>query len=166
MYIVHIIISLVGLWSVSLSQAGLSSHNAIISLSPCNNVPHCKENPIYALTEKKLRGLSPNFPFMYLWVTYILPRSVHLFSCSRPILGVYSKINRSQKHECRNWDCGLAISFLEIFISNFRYTIFQCSVFPYIWLASEVSLHNMTLTGRQAQCPVFAYSWLKLSVPL
>jgi hypothetical protein len=22
---------------------------------------HCKENPIYALPEKKLRGLSPNF---------------------------------------------------------------------------------------------------------
>ncbi len=24
-------------------------------------MPHCRENPIYVLPEKKLRGLSPNF---------------------------------------------------------------------------------------------------------
>jgi hypothetical protein len=34
-------------------------------------------------------------------------------------------INRSQTHECGNWDCGHAIPFLGIFISkNFRYWFF------------------------------------------
>ncbi len=29
-------------------------------------------------------------------------------------------INRTQKHENRNWDCGRAVPFLEIYVSNFR----------------------------------------------
>ncbi len=33
-------------------------------------------------------------------------------------------INRSQKHEWRNWDRGRAVSYLGIFVSNFRYTAF------------------------------------------
>jgi hypothetical protein len=33
-------------------------------------------------------------------------------------------INRSQKHECGNWDCSRTVSFLEIFVSNFRYCVF------------------------------------------
>jgi hypothetical protein len=40
-------------------------------------------------------------------------------------------INRSQKHECRNWDCGRAVSFLGIFFSNFRYFVFA------VWLKSK-----------------------------
>jgi len=27
-------------------------------------------------------------------------------------------------HECKNWDCGSAIPFLGIFVSNFRYWFF------------------------------------------
>ncbi len=30
------------------------------------------------------------------------------------------KINRSQTHECGNWDCGRAIPYLGIFVLNFR----------------------------------------------
>jgi hypothetical protein len=29
-------------------------------------------------------------------------------------------INRTQKHECRNWDYGRAVPFLGIYVSNFR----------------------------------------------
>jgi hypothetical protein len=37
-------------------------------------------------------------------------------------------INRSQAHECGNWDCGRAIPFLGIFVSNFRYIVsLQCA---------------------------------------
>ncbi len=36
-------------------------------------------------------------------------------------------INRSQTHECGNWDCGGPIPFLGIFVLNFRYCFF-CSV--------------------------------------
>jgi hypothetical protein len=50
------------------------------------------------------RPQSP-FPHSFVCERSIFPRSAHLFSCSsicRPIPGIY--INRSQKHECRNWD--------------------------------------------------------------
>ncbi len=33
-------------------------------------------------------------------------------------------INRSQNHECRNWDCSRAVPFLVRFFSNFRYCVF------------------------------------------
>jgi hypothetical protein len=33
-------------------------------------------------------------------------------------------INRSQKHECRNWDCSRAVPFLGIFASNFQSCVF------------------------------------------
>jgi hypothetical protein len=49
---------------------------------------------------------------------HIFPRSAHLFSCSR--IGRPIRINRSQKHECRFWDCSRAIPFLGISVSNFR----------------------------------------------
>ncbi len=63
---------------------------------------------------------------MCLWAIYIFPGSVHIFSCSRisrPIVGILY-INRSQTHECVNWDSGCAIPFLGIFVSNFRYCVF------------------------------------------
>jgi hypothetical protein len=65
--------------------------------------------------------------FMCLRAIFILKRSVYLFSCSRigkPIRGIY--INRSQKHECRNWDCSHEDPLLAIYVSNFRYCL--CSV--------------------------------------
>jgi hypothetical protein len=37
---------------------------------------------------------------------------------------VIQYINRSQTHECGNWGCGRAISFLGIFVSNFLYWFF------------------------------------------
>ncbi len=33
-------------------------------------------------------------------------------------------INRTPKHKCRNWDCGRAVPFLGIYVSNFKYSIF------------------------------------------
>jgi hypothetical protein len=53
---------------------------------------HCKEDPIYVFPETKLRG-----------------RKV-----GGPIVG----INISQTHECRNWERGRAVLFLDIFVSN------------------------------------------------
>ncbi len=37
-----------------------------------------------------------------------------------------NRMNRSQKHECRNWERGRAISYLGIFLSYFRYSV-PCS---------------------------------------
>ncbi len=71
----------------------------------------------------------PISTFMYQWAIYIFPLSVHLFCCSqigRPIMGILY-INRSQIHKCRNKERGRAVSFLGIFISNFRYSVIAVS---------------------------------------
>jgi hypothetical protein len=33
-------------------------------------------------------------------------------------------INRTQKHECKNRDCGRGVPFMGIYVYNFRYSIF------------------------------------------
>ncbi len=94
---------------------------------------HCNENPIYVFPEQELCAASvPISTFMCLWGIYIFQLSVCLFCCRKicgPILGIK---NRSQTHECRNWDWGRAIPFLGIYVSNFRYCVF--------------ALHNLQLT--------------------
>ncbi len=59
--------------------------------SNCVSRTHCKENPIYVLPGKKLRGLSSNFHIHVSVSDLYFPTSVHLFSCSRigsvPYLG-------------------------------------------------------------------------------
>jgi hypothetical protein len=83
-----------------------------------NRVPlsllYFKEDPVYFFPEKKLHSLVPIFTFMYLWAISIFPRLVHIFCC-RPIVG---------RCKCRNWERGCKVSFLEIFVSNFRYSVF------------------------------------------
>jgi hypothetical protein len=53
-----------------------------------------------------------------------IPRSVHLFCCSKigePIVEIY-KI-RSEIHEYRKWERDHAVSFLKIFVLNFRNSV-------------------------------------------
>ncbi len=67
----------------------------------------------------------PISTFMSLWAIYIFPRTVQLFSCSRIgrwIVGIYKSL--TETHECRNWECGRAVPFLEIFVSNFLFCVF------------------------------------------
>jgi hypothetical protein len=51
-------------------------------------------------------------------------------------------INRKQKHECRNLDCGRAVLSLGIYVSNFRYSIFAVCFVRYILIVygSDVQL--------------------------
>jgi hypothetical protein len=42
--------------------------------------------------------------------------------------GSSTYINRSQTHECGNWECGRAIPFLGIYVSNFRYWLLGVGV--------------------------------------
>ncbi len=54
--------------------------SSVVAAGPALIGTHHKENSIYVLPEKKLRGLSPSF-HIHLSVSgaiYILPRSVHL----------------------------------------------------------------------------------------
>ncbi len=62
--------------------------------------------------------------FMCLWAIYIFPGSVHIFPAAEQTDQSWEYINRSQIHERGFWDCGHAISFLGISVSNFRYWFF------------------------------------------
>ncbi len=77
-------------------------------------------------------ALFPISTFMYLWAIYIFPRSVHLFSW-------WEYINLSQIHEFRNWKRGPAVSFLGIFVSNSRYSVFAMRVSHKVHLCHTVS---------------------------
>ncbi len=76
--------------------------------------------------------------FMYLWAICIFRRSVPLFCCIAFADRSWEYINRSQIHECRNWERGCAISFLGIFVSNIRcssfavYSTSKKNIFPHI----------------------------------
>ncbi len=95
---------------------------------------HCKDDPIYVIPDMKLRGLVPNF---HIHVTvsdlYSHNRSTY-FAAGRPTVGIF---NRSHKHEFGNWEWGRAVSFLGIFVSNFRYSVF--AVCSYITLTDNSS---------------------------
>ncbi len=92
--------------------------------------------PIYIFSEIKLRGLvfpqqnynvlSLNFNIHVsvsdLYISRIsLPRVFCCCQIDTTILGTYC-INRSQIHDCRNWDWGHAVSFLGIHKSGFWYS--------------------------------------------
>ncbi len=112
----------------------------LITYSECRMFnPHCNENPIYVFLFWELRGLSPNvihschsfmsfMAFMCLWAIYIFPGSICLFCCRKYSMWIVDRsweyVNRSQTHECENCDCDRAISFMEIFVSMFRYWFF------------------------------------------
>ncbi len=64
-----------------------------------------------------LCGLVPNFCIQV--SVNIFPRSVHLFGCIAFAGQSWGYINRSQIHECRNWEQSRPVSFLGIFVLNF-----------------------------------------------
>jgi hypothetical protein len=87
--------------------------------------PHWKKISIYMFREKKLRGLSPNFHIMCLWAIYISHDRSTYFPAAEYADRSWEYINRRQKH-----DCGFAVPFLGIYVSNFRYSIFAVHTQP------------------------------------
>ncbi len=65
----------------------------------------------------------PISTIMCLWAIYTFPRSICLFRCKKYVDRTWECINRSQTHECVNWDWGRAIPRKEIYRCDFR-----CSV--------------------------------------
>jgi hypothetical protein len=72
----------------------------------------------------KLCGLVPNF-YIYVCMSDLsIPTIGPQTKCTTiggPIVGIY--INRLQIHECRNREQDRSVSFLGIFVSNFRYSV-------------------------------------------
>jgi hypothetical protein len=66
---------------------------------------HCNENPIYVFLFWDLRGLSPNFHIQVSVSDLYIPRGlVHIFPAAESAYQSWEYINRSQTHECGNWD--------------------------------------------------------------
>ncbi len=89
------------------------------------------------------RTARPQSLFLYSYVCerfiYFQDRSTY-FPAAEYADQSWEYINRTQMDGCRNWDCDRAVSFLGIYVSNFRYSIFdvqvsqtilqQCAVIP------------------------------------
>jgi hypothetical protein len=56
------------------------------------------------------------------WYIPTIGLPILLYCLRGLIVGIYKLL--TYKHECRNWDRGRAVSFLGIFVSNFRYNAF------------------------------------------
>ncbi len=65
-------------------------------------------------TEEELRGPSPISTFICLLGIYIFPWKICQFCCRKYVNRSWEYINRSQTHECGNWDWGRAIPRKEI----------------------------------------------------
>ncbi len=66
-------------------------------------------------------------------------------------------INRSQTHECGNWDRGHAIPFLGIFVSNFRYCSFA------VWSVLDVAFYSLFYNNCSSSIKKTTRFWNKLS---
>ncbi len=73
---------------------------------------------------------APISTFMCLWTIYIFPGSVYIFPPAEQAESSWEYIIHSQTHECGYWDWGPDISFLGIFVSNFRHFVFAVSFWP------------------------------------
>jgi hypothetical protein len=85
---------------------------------------------VYSLSWE-LRGLSPNFHIHVSVSDLYSPRiGPHIFLQQNRQIERRNLINRSQTHECGDWDCGCSVPFLRIFVSNFRCRFFEVQAEP------------------------------------
>jgi hypothetical protein len=88
--------------------------------------------------------------FMCLWAIYVFPQSIWLFFCRKYVDQSWEYINRSQTHDCGNWDWGLALPRKGIYKLNFLcsapFITYTCHWNLDPWLhsiaVSDLSLNN------------------------
>ncbi len=105
--------------SHSSTPAKWATHSSQISSLASTLQMHCPKNLKHIFPEMKL-GCSQFLisTFMYLWAMHQSANAIQQNRRNRP----WEYIYRSQIHKCRNWERGRAVSFLGIFVSNFRYS--------------------------------------------
>jgi hypothetical protein len=88
---------------------------------------HGKEIPI-CTPRKEIARRQSNFPHSCVCELSICDGPSIFLQLQKNRQNDRGNINRSQKHECSNGECGRAIPFLVIFVSNFRYVSLQCGL--------------------------------------
>ncbi len=89
---------------------------------------HNTENSKQIFPEKELRGLSPKFPHSCFYERFVNFQDRSAYSVAGKYVDRFREyINRSQTHECGNWDWGHAIPFLGMHKWDFR----CCAVYIY-----------------------------------
>ncbi len=119
---------------------GISSFLAFLQCGSCT----ATNIPFYVFPGKKLRGLSPNSTFMFLWPIYMyIPRiGPHIYlQQNRQTDRGHIYINRSQTHAC-----GIG-TFLGIFASNFLYCGFAlwrvCLLGPQVYMKAKILSYSL-----------------------
>ncbi len=83
----------------------LSLPFSVLSTLPTTTVQRTNtENYKQIVPEKNFAAPVPISTFMCLWAIYIFPRSTCLFCCRKYVDRSWDYINRSQTHECGNWE--------------------------------------------------------------
>ncbi len=126
-------------------------HIRFCTISILTHVLHCNEDVIYVFFFWEQRGLSPNFHIQVSVAIYIFPGSVYVFPEGEQAGRSWEYINRSQAHECENWDCGRAIPNLGLFSPLLRIFV---SNFPYCFFAVCFCVLYMNMNTRSIVCLV------------
>ncbi len=97
------------------------------------SIVHCKELIPKIVNEysqkRKCAASVPIYTFVCLWSIYIFPWSICLFCCRKYVDRSWDNINRSQTHECGNWDWGRAILRKGTHIWDFRCSVKRTRLF-------------------------------------
>jgi hypothetical protein len=123
--------------------------SSVVAAGPALLGTHCKKSDLCTLRKETARPQS-QFPHLCICERFIYYHDRS--TCSRiggPILGTYT-VNRLQKHKCRNWDWSHAVSFLGIFVSNFRYIVF--AVWVHVASPCFIQLKMLPTTNWKINC--------------
>ncbi len=88
---------------------------------------------------------APISAFMCLWAIYIVPGSVYIIPPAGKAYRSWEYINRSQTHDCGNWDWDPDNPFLGIFVSKFRYFVFAVQAKTWIWFFSSTKKQTIVI---------------------
>ncbi len=115
----------------------------------------------YMYSQKRNCAASvPIYTFMCLGAIYILITTLGspmYFPAPEQADRSEEYINRSQKHECRNWDCRRAFPFLGIFFRIFSMCL--CSVYIHIYIEGNAMKTVLYQIRRPLGLVFVIYHW-------
>ncbi len=129
----------------------------------CNTVcvTHCNENPIYVFPGKEFARPQSQFPRSCVCERFIYSqdRSTY-FPAAEWEDRSREFINRSNTHDCGNWDWGHAIPFLGIFVANFWNCVYAVQECKTVQMPSCGFWRGVSLKIMKRNVYSTLFSWL------